>query len=236
MMSSNGLTGHPLVLVSWWTTLLTTSCPAPRCWSWVHGWIRRVRRGDCTAGLLFAWFKIIISLLEHSNESGQSSLTSLLKCTCVASPMCKSRFVQIEGLVSTITWGILKGNSAKWLLTIGTSAWEEFVWRGRLGNGEPAWAFCHCLPGWHQTFSLVPHLAWSAIAWMKSALTFYTHYCVVGNKVVKGPRVSVTSPLFVTLDFSRSSIADGLSMQGLSAQGRSCSKGHCGDTIYHDGL
>lgn len=46
----------------------------------------------------------------------------------------------------------------------------------------------------------------------------------------------MTSPLFVTLDFFPSSIADGLSMQGLSAQRRLCSKGHCGDTIYDDGL
>ena len=46
----------------------------------------------------------------------------------------------------------------------------------------------------------------------------------------------MTSPLFVTLDFSPSSIADGLSVQGLSAQRHLCSKGHCGDTIYDDGL
>lgn len=44
----------------------------------------------------------------------------------------------------------------------------------------------------------------------------------------------MTSPLFVTLDFSPSLIADGLSMQGLSAQRHP--KGHCGDTIYDDGL
>lgn len=46
----------------------------------------------------------------------------------------------------------------------------------------------------------------------------------------------MTSSLFVTLDFSPSLIADGLSTQGLSAQMRLCSKGHCWDTIYDDGL
>lgn len=146
MMSYFGLAGHPLVLVSQWTTPLTSSCPAPRCW--VHGWVRRVRRGDCTAGSLFAWSKIIISLVGHSNGNGWSSLLSLVRCTCVASPMCKSRSGQIEGLVSTVTWGISKGNSAKWLLTIGTSTWKKFVWRGRLENGEPAWTTLVSLPPW----------------------------------------------------------------------------------------
>lgn len=28
----------------------------------------------------------------------------------------------------------------------------------------------------------------------ENALTFCTHFCVVGNKIVKGPRVSVTVP------------------------------------------
>lgn len=40
----------------------------------------------------------------------------------------------------------------------------------------------------------------------------------------------------MTLDFSPNSIADGVSMQGLSSQRCSCSKGHYGDTIYDDGL
>lgn len=46
----------------------------------------------------------------------------------------------------------------------------------------------------------------------------------------------MTSPLFVTLDFSPSLIADGLSTWGLSAQMRLCSKEHCWDAIYDDGL
>lgn len=46
----------------------------------------------------------------------------------------------------------------------------------------------------------------------------------------------MASPLFVILDFSPSLVADGLSMHGLSARRRLCSKGHCGDTIYDDGL
>lgn len=92
MMSYSGLAGHPLVLVSWWTTTLTSSCPALRCWSGVHGWVRRVRRGDCTAGLLFVWSKIIVCHINGgcSNESGWNSLMSLLKWRMWIHPCAKA--------------------------------------------------------------------------------------------------------------------------------------------------
>lgn len=101
---------------------------------------------ECEERRLHSW--LTICRIQNSNGSAQSSLLSLLKCTCVSSPMCKSRFGQIEGLVSTVTWRISKGNSAEWLLTIGTSAWEKFGSRERLENGKPTWVTLLSPPPW----------------------------------------------------------------------------------------
>lgn len=44
-----------------------------------------------------------LSLLGHNNGNGWSSLISLVKSTCVASPMCKGKSGQLGRLVSTVS-------------------------------------------------------------------------------------------------------------------------------------
>lgn len=156
MMSCSGLAGSPCFGRTRWTTPLTSSCPVPRCWtlaaceSWVHGQVRRVRRGDCTAGSLFTGSKMCISVMGHSNGNGWSSLVSLVKCACVASPMWKANLDSLGDWSAQWCKEYLKATSAKGLLTVGTSAWKEFGWRVWKRGSQPEWCLRHCLPGWHQ--------------------------------------------------------------------------------------
>lgn len=156
MMSCSGLAGSPCFGRTRWTTPLTSSCPVPRCWtlaareSWVHGQVRWVRRGDCTAGSLFTGSKMCISVMGHSNGNGWSSLVSLVKCACVDSPMWKANLDSLGDWSAQWCKEYLKATSAKGLLTVGTSAWKEFGWRVWKRGSQPEWCLRHCLPGWHQ--------------------------------------------------------------------------------------
>lgn len=77
-----------------------------------------------------------VSVLGHSNGNGWSSLMSLVKCTCVASPTCKGKSGQLGRLVSTGMLGISKGNFSKRTLDTRDFSMERIWLEREAGKGE----------------------------------------------------------------------------------------------------
>lgn len=143
--------------------------------------------GEWAAQLaLFTGSKMCISVLGHSNGNGWSSRISWVKCTCVASPMCKGKSGQLGRLVSPVTWGISKGNFSKRTLD---SLTTERIWLEREAGKEGASLSNACV-----TVSLgdTGPLTGTSLSLIYCRLNekcfdiLHLLLCHVGNKIVKG--------------------------------------------------